>query len=171
MNPPDDSTVPTPVPRLAFVHADDVAFTEVVAQEHPGGRRVSAYNKFLEWTDRRLVNITRYDPGLVLERHAHASDHVVFVLEGDLEIGGRPCPTGTLIVLEQGAVFGPLIAGADGCTLFEHWAGDPMPVPVDPDLYHRTLDERGITRLPNPPFDPPAHLSNRERFGRGDRFS
>jgi hypothetical protein len=38
--------------------------------------------------------------------------------------------SGTLLVLEKGAVFGPLIAGPDGAMLFETWAGDPRPVPL-----------------------------------------
>jgi hypothetical protein len=36
-----------PQARLAFVHVDDVEFTEVVTQLH-GDRRASVYIKFLE---------------------------------------------------------------------------------------------------------------------------
>ena len=43
--------------------------------------------------------------------HRHASDHLVYVLEGELLVGDRFCPRGTLVVLEVGAKFGPLIAG------------------------------------------------------------
>jgi hypothetical protein len=35
--------------RLAFVHVDDVPWTEVIAQLH-GARRVSVHEKFLEWS-------------------------------------------------------------------------------------------------------------------------
>ena len=44
-------------PRLAFVHVDDVPWTEVVAQQH-GDRRVSVREKFLEWTPERMAVFT-----------------------------------------------------------------------------------------------------------------
>ncbi len=156
-------------PRLAFVHVDDVPWTEVIAQQH-GERRVSVHEKFLEWTAERMVVVSRYDPDLVIERHGHASDHLVYVLEGDVAVGDRPCPAGTLIVLEHGATFGPLIAGPRGALLFESWAGDPRPVPADKAEYYALLAARGIVRLPNPPFSRPASAPKRDDDGR-DRYS
>ena len=156
-------------PRLAFVHLDDVPWREVIAQQH-GDRRVSVHEKFLEWTPQRMVVLGRYDPGMVIERHGHASDNLVYVLEGDLQVGDRPCPAGTLIVLEEGAVFGPLVAGPAGCLLFETWGADVTPVAADKDGYHRLLEARGIRRLPNPPFERPAGAP-RSDLGTGDRWS
>ena len=141
-------------PRLAFVHRDDVPWTEVIAQLH-GERRVSVHEKFLEWTAKRMVVLGRYDPQVVIERHGHGSDHLVYVLEGELRVGDRVCTPGTLIVLELGATFGPLIAGAQGALLFETWAGDPKPVPANKEEYYALLKEKGIVRLPNPPFKKP----------------
>src|SRR5207245_2925237 len=94
-------------PRVAFVHIDDVPWNEVIAQLH-GERRVSVHEKFLEWNAQRMVVLGRYDPHVVIERHGHASDHLVYVLDGELMVGDRHCPPGTLIVLEVGAKFGPL---------------------------------------------------------------
>jgi hypothetical protein len=142
------------VPRLAFVHIDDVPWTEVIAQQH-GERRVSVHEKFLEWNDQRMVVLGRYDANMIIERHGHASDHLVYVLEGELTVGDRLCPAGTLIVLELGAVFGPLVAGPQGALLFESWAGDPRPVPADKPGYYALLESRGIVRLPNPKFSKP----------------
>ena len=150
----------TQAPRLAFVHMDDVPWTEVIAQLH-GERRVSAHEKFLEWTSQRMVVLGRYDPHVVIERHGHKSDHLVFVLEGDLMVSDRHCPRGTLIVLELGAVFGPLVAGEKGALLFETWAGDPAPVPADKEGYYALLAERGITRLTPPKIERPASASAR----------
>ena len=142
-------------PRLAFVDADQVPWTEVIAQMH-GDRRVSVHEKFLEWNDERMVVLGRYDPNVVIERHGHASDHLVYVLEGELRVGERVCRPGTLIVLELGATFGPLIAGPAGALLFETWAGDPRPVPADKAEYHALLESKGIVRLPNPRFTKPV---------------
>jgi len=145
----------TTEPRLAFVHIDDVPWTEVIAQMH-GDRRVSVHEKFLEWNAQRMVVLGRYDAGMVIERHGHASDHLVYVLEGELLVGERRCPRGTLVVLEVGAKFGPLVAGDAGALLFEVWMGDPRPVPDDKEAYHALLKSKGIVRLPNPVFTKPA---------------
>ena len=155
-----DSTSQATGPRLAFVHLNDVPWNEVIAQLH-GDRRVSAHEKFLEWTPERMVVLGRYDPHVVIERHGHKSDHLVFVLEGDLTVGERQCPRGTLIVLEVGAVFGPLIAGEKGVLLFEVWMGDPAPVPADKEGYYALLAERGITRLTPPKIVRPASAGAR----------
>ena len=142
-------------PRLAFVDSDRVPWTEVIAQLH-GERRVSVHEKFLEWNAKRMVVLGRYDPHVVVERHGHASDHLVYVLEGELLVGDRRCGPGTLVVLEVGATFGPLLAGAEGALLFEVWMGDPRPVPDDKEAYYALLKAKGIVRLPNPVFTKPA---------------
>jgi len=141
-------------PRLSFVHVDEVPWTEVIAQLH-GERRVSVHEKFLEWSADRMVVLGRYDPHVVIERHGHRSDHLVYVLEGELRVGDRVCRPGTLVVLEVGAQFGPLIAGDTGALLFEVWTGDPRPVPANKEEYHALLREKGIVRLPNPRFTKP----------------
>jgi len=156
-------------PRLAFAHIDDVPWTEAIAQQH-GDQRVSISMKFLEWTPDRMVALTRYDPGIIVERHGHRSDNLVYVIEGHLTVGDRPCPAGTLITLEEGAVFGPLIAGPDGCLLFETYGADSTPVPADKDGFARLLAERGVVRLPNPPFEKPPSAPPND-LGRGDRWS
>src|SRR5581483_10249836 len=117
----------------------------------------------------RMVVLGRYDPHVVIERHGHASDHLVYVLEGELAVGDRVCTPGTLIVLEHGAVFGPLVAGAAGALLFETWAGDPRPVPADKEGHQRLLAEKGIVRLPNPKFATPATAPRRSSGG-GDEY-
>jgi hypothetical protein len=148
-------------PRLGFVHADDVPWQEVLAQRH-GERRVSVHEKFLEWTPERMVVLGRYDPHVVVERHGHRSDHLVYVLEGELAIGGRVCPPGTLVVLERGATFGPLVAGATGALLLETWAGDPAPVPEDRNAYHALLRAHGIEPLPRPAIVRPPSAPRRD---------
>jgi hypothetical protein len=149
------------------VHIDDVPTQEVLAQQH-GDRRVGVHLKFLEWTPERMVAFTRYDPGLVLERHGHGSDALVYIIDGDVTIGDHPCPAGTLVVLEKGATFGPLIAGPDGCTLLEWYGDDVRPVPADKDGYYRLLTELGIERLPNPSWEAPPGAPELDHAERDD---
>ncbi|MBV8951147.1 MAG: hypothetical protein JOZ99_09750 [Actinobacteria bacterium] len=148
------------MPELKITHIDDVPWQEVKAQQH-GERRVSIREKYLEWTPGLMVLYARYEPGMLVERHGHRSDHIVYVIEGEITVGGVVCRPGTNIVLEQGAVFGPIEAGPDGAVLLEIMMGDPRAVAADPDGFGRLLAERGVTPLPNPPVEAPAWFGER----------
>jgi hypothetical protein len=134
------------MPELVFRHLDDVPWQEVRAQVH-GDRRVAVRLKFLEMADTRSVIYTEYDPGLVIEKHGHSSDHVIFVTKGSLRIGDVDCTPGMMVLLEQGASFGPLVAGPDGAQLIEFYTGDVTPVPADPEGYEQLLASQGIMRV------------------------
>ena len=140
------------MPQLIFRHIDEVPDQEVLSQAH-GERRVGVHLRFLEWSPSRTVIHTRYDPGLVLEVHGHRSDHVIYILDGMLHVGDVECRPGSMILLEHGAVFGPLVAGPEGTTLLEFYTGDPRPVSTDPSGFEVLLAQRGIVALPPPPFD------------------
>lgn len=144
------------VPRLVFRHVDDVPSQEVKAQRH-GDRRVGVHLKFMEWSPNRTMIVTRYDPGLVLEVHGHKSDHIIYVTKGSVTIGDTECTPGMMVLLEEGAVFGPLVAGSEGTELIEFYTGEVTPVPADAEGYERLLERQGIVAEPNPPFDP--HLA------------
>ncbi|HEX5268379.1 MAG TPA: hypothetical protein VFW24_16545 [Acidimicrobiales bacterium] len=138
--------------ELKFLHIDDFPALEVKAQLH-GDRRAAVHLRFLESTPTRVFNYCRYDPGMTIEVHGHASDHAIFIVKGGLAVGDVECTPGMLVVLEKGAVFGPLVAGPEGTELLEFYAGDHTPVPADPDGFARLLGERGIT--PTSPRDVP----------------
>ena len=97
---------------------------------------------------------------MIVHAHGHRSDHVVFVVEGDMRCGEVHCPVGTHIALDQGDAFGPFIAGPDGVVLFEVMMGDPRSFPADPEGYEQLLAERGIEQLANPPISMPAWLED-----------
>ena len=129
---------------LRFADIKDIPPREAVAQMH-GTRRAGVHLRVLEWNANWFVSHTRYDPGLILARHAHNSDSTVFILEGELRVDDRLCPAGTLITLDRGVFFGPLIAGPDGCTLLESYAGDVTSVHEDEAAYQRLLAAHGVT--------------------------
>lgn len=145
-------------PRI--VHLDDREWIEVKAQERDG-KRVSIWEKYLEWTPELMVLYAKYDPGFFTERHGHLSDHIVYVLEGEVTIGGEVCGPGTNIVLDRGAAFGPIEAGPEGALMLEVMMGDPRAVPADKEEFERLCAERGITPLPNPPFAAPPWFGER----------
>lgn len=133
-------------------HVDDLEWQEVRVQEHEG-RRTSVWNRFVDMGPDRSIMHTRYDPGMVLARHSHQALEVVYVLEGSLLVGDVPCRAGSVIVLEAGDSFGPLVTGEDGAVLFEVFTGRPERAGQDRTGFDELLAERGIVELPDPPFD------------------
>jgi hypothetical protein len=146
--------------ELRITHVDDVPWQEVKAQLR-GERRVSVWEKYLEWSPELMVLYARYDPGMLIERHGHRSNHAVYVLDGQITVGHVVCRPGTSLVLEQGAAFGPIEAGPQGALLFEIMTGDPRAVPADREGFAALLAERGVTPLPNPPLEAPAWFGPR----------
>jgi hypothetical protein len=142
-----------------FTHLDDVGWQEVRRQQH-GERTASVYEKWLDFGEGFLSLYARWDPGMIVQPHGHNSDHVVFVLEGEMTCGDVACSAGTHIALDQGDTFGPFVAGPDGVVLFEVMMGDPRSFAADPEGYARLLAEKGVEQLPNPPIDMPDWLED-----------
>ena len=142
-----------------FVHLDDLDWQEVRRQQD-GDRTASVREKWMEFSPSYLSLYAKWDPGMVVQPHGHNSDHVVFVVEGEMTCGGRRCPAGTHIALDQGDTFGPFVAGPDGVVLFEVMMGDPRSFPSDPEGHARFLAERGVQPLPNPPIDMPDWIQD-----------
>jgi len=139
-------------PRIT--HLDQFDWREVRRQQH-GDHTASVYEKWVEFSPRYLSLYARWDPGMIVQPHGHNSDHVVFVIEGDMMCGDMHCPPGTHIALDRGDTFGPFVAGASGVVLFEVMMGDPRSFPADPEGYERFLAERDVVQLPNPPIELP----------------
>ena len=146
--------------ELRITRVDDVPWQEVKAQAH-GERRVSVWEKYLEWSPTLMVLYARYDAGMLIERHGHRSDHIVYVLEGEIRVGDEVCAAGTNLVLEQGAVFGPIEAGPEGALMLEVMMGDPRAVPADRAGFEALCAQRGVTLLPNPPIEAPPWFGDR----------
>ena len=140
--------------NVIFYHKDDIPWQEVRAQQH-GDRRAGVHLKFLERNATRTLSYARYDPGMIVERHGHVNDHVLYITKGDVMVGDTHCAAGTTVVLERGAKFGPLVAGDQGAEMFEVYWGDPGPVPEDPEAFKELLRSKGIEPLPHPPFSRP----------------
>lgn len=144
-------------PRIR--HLDECSWQEVRRQQH-SDRTASVREKWLDFSPRFLSLYARWDPGMIVQAHGHNSDHVVFVIEGDMTCGDVHCPTGTHIALDRGDTFGPFVAGPEGVTLFEVMMGDPRSFPADLEGYERFLAEKGVQQLPNPPIDMPTWLED-----------
>jgi hypothetical protein len=142
-----------------FRHLDGEKWQEVRRQQH-GDHTASVWEKWLEFSSRYLSLYAKWDPGMIVQPHGHNSDHVVFVIEGEMTCGDVRCPAGTHIALDQGDTFGPFVAGPDGVVLFEVMMGDPRSFPADLEAYERFLADRGVQQLANPPIDMPDWLED-----------
>jgi hypothetical protein len=154
----EEGTQPTPA-AVRFRHADNEKWQEVRAQQH-GDRRVSIREKWLEFTPKLLSLYAKWDPGMMVHKHGHNSDHILFVLEGEMMCGDVKCTKGMHITLEHGAAFGPFIAGPEGVELFEIMMGDPRSWAADSEGFEKLLAEKGAKKLPNPAIDLPDWLED-----------
>ena len=143
-----------------FRHLDDpdVPWQAVKAQRNADGTTAHVWEKWLAFSPdpQYLTLYARYDPAMVVRRHGHFSPHVVFVLEGEITVGDRPCPAGTHIELPLGAAFGPIVAGPEGAVLFEVMMGDPRSWGDDPGPSRRPSPPRAPSRSPTLPSSSPA---------------
>ena len=143
--------------ELRFRHLDGEKWQEVRALEIDG-RRAVVREKWLDFTPGFLSLYAEWDPGMMVHKHGHNSDHVVYVIRGEMTCGDVVCKAGMHITLEKGAVFGPFVAGSEGVVLFEVMLGDPRSFAADPEGFERLLTSKKAKKLPNPPIDMPAWL-------------
>ena len=162
MDEPED--LPTEDPALApiFRHLDDMPWQQVRTQRHPDGQK-SVWEKWFAFNQDPpyLSMYAKWDPGMIVHRHGHYDNQMVYVLAGDLMCGDVHCPTGTHIELPKGAALGPLIAGPDGVELFEVMLGDPRSFAADPEGFAAVLAEHGAEALPDPPIELPDWIEDR----------
>jgi hypothetical protein len=146
-----------PSPR--FRHIDQEEWREVLAQDH-GGKRVSVWEKWLEFGPRCLAFVGRWDPGMIVSQHGHMCINTIFVLEGSMLCGDVLCTRGMHITLDVGTPYGPLIAGPEGVTLYEVMFGDPTVWYADPEGFQKLLEQRGVVKLPSPPLEFPDWIED-----------
>jgi hypothetical protein len=142
-----------------FSHLDDTPWQEV-RRMRVGDREVSVREKWLDFSPLFLSLYAKWDAGMIVQPHGHNSNHVVFVLDGDMTCGDVVCRKGTHIALDQGDTFGPFVAGPNGVELFEVMMGDPRSFAADPEGFERFLEARDAHPLPNPPIDMPDWIQD-----------
>jgi hypothetical protein len=142
-----------------FAHLDDTKWQEVRRMRR-GDEVMSVREKWLDFSPRFLSLYAKWDPGMIVQPHGHNSNHVVFVLDGEMTCGDTVCRKGMHIALDQGDTFGPFVAGPEGVELFEVMMGDPRSFASDPEGFERFLAARGVEPMPNPPIDMPDWIED-----------
>jgi len=159
---PASPKVPGLGPTIRRFDDPDVPWQQVRHQRNADGSESSVWEKWFAFSaePQYLSLYAKYDPGMIVRRHGHFSPHIVFVLEGDVWIGDEHCPQGTHIELPLGAAFGPIVAGEQGCVMFEVMLGDPRSWGDEPEVFEAVLAEKGVTPLPDPVIAFPAWLED-----------
>jgi hypothetical protein len=140
-----------------YRHADQVEWQEVKVQDH-AGRRVAVREKWMEWTPKCLTIVGKWDPGMIVRKHGHLSQQIIYVTGGSMTVGGVECTKGMHIVLEEGAAAGPMIAGPEGVEVFEIMMGDASSWSNDQQAFEDLLAEEGVVALEPPPLNLPDWL-------------
>lgn len=98
------------------------------------GKRAVALNKLLSTFEPNLyVMRVDFDPFMRVERHKHASDHVIYIMEGELILEGRTVPAGTCLSFKADKFYGPESAGPNGAKTMIIFDGSPDQTFEDPE--------------------------------------
>lgn len=161
--PPTDSPkVPGKEPTFRHLDDPDLKWQKVKRQRNADGSEGTVMEKWFAFSpDPQYLSVYAiYSPGMIVRRHGHFSPHVVYVMAGGAWFGDRWCPAGTHIELPLGAAFGPVIAGDEGCTMFEVMMGDPRSWGDQPELLDKARADRGVEPLPDVDLDYPDWLQD-----------
>src|SRR3984885_6773800 len=139
--------------EATFRHVDDIEWTEAQRQRNADGTVAVVREKWPIMRPDFLSAYVHYEPGMVVRRHGHRSNHLVFVLDGGAWIGGDWCTAGTHIHVPLGATFGPIVAGPHGPTCWDLSFGEFGGWGDEQALYAREFEARGAAPLPDPPLD------------------
>jgi len=144
-----------------FRHGEKTEWIEVLAQEQ-NGKRISAWEKWLDFSPTAMCTETKYDPGLIVPPRGRNCISTILVLEGSMTVGGRECRKGMHITLEIGTPMPATVAGPEGVRLYEVRVGDPTTWYVHNDPYDNLEFEHGAVPLPAPKLELPSWLSDRD---------
>ncbi len=144
-----------------FRHADECEWIEVMAQEQ-NGKRISAWEKWLDFAPQSMCALTRLDPGMIIPVRGRNCITAILVTEGSMTVGGRECTKGMHILLEVGTPLPTVVAGPEGVSTYEVRLGDPTTWYVHPDPFDNLDFEHGAVPLPAPKLDLPSWLVEKD---------
>ena len=93
MSAPFPNVTPT---EPTYIHVDDIEWTPVQRQRNADGTESVVRERWPIMRTDFLSAYVRYEPGMVVRRHGHRSNHVVFVLAGGVWLAGCGLTLGAL---------------------------------------------------------------------------
>ena len=147
-------------PKPRFCHADNVEWQEVLAQEQTG-QRLSAWEKWLDFSPQVMCTLTRLDARMVIPPRGRNCISTILVVEGSMTVGDRLCTKGMHLTLGVGVPLGTVVAGNEGVTLYETRLGDPTAWYVHPNPFEGMATECGVVPLPVPELNLPVWMGDK----------
>ena len=143
-----------PEPQLIVRHVDDLQWHEVRSQQI-GDRRTSVWNRFVDITEDRTVAYTRYDAGVMLPSHSHHSDEVIYIIEGEVTVGGQSLARGHRGGARGGQVLRPVGRRPRRRDAVRSVHRARRPSGAGSIRLRRTAGGERLGRVPQPPFTLP----------------
>ena len=72
--------------------------------------------------DTPMVFVLKMEPGFVLTAHAHPCERFEVIVRGSLEVDCRTLYPGDVLMAAANEIYGPKVAGPEGCTTVEVFA-------------------------------------------------
>jgi hypothetical protein len=87
-------------------------------------------------TDAPVVFFAEFAPGAVTPPHSHECDYAEIILEGSQQVTRRWHHAGDVRIVRAGTVYGPLVAGPEGCRVLvvfkdHRWVAQPADADAD----------------------------------------
>ena len=127
---------------------EEVPEEEMTRIRYNDGLIASIWERWIELSPRYIAFHNRWDPGAMSPYHGHHGDHVNLILQGEIRHGDVVVRAGDHIMLEYGDLFGPWVAGPEGCTLYGFVAGEGRAYAGDPAVWQAFLEAHGAESLP-----------------------
>ena len=99
----------------SIVRESELPWYQGSSQIRDGVKRSTRFKPLSTLEPGPQMLLVELDPHLRIERHSHSANHQIYVLEGQLRAGGEWVGAGGCISLEAGYVYGPEMAGPEGC--------------------------------------------------------
>ncbi len=131
-------------------HLDDVPWQEMTRIRYRDGTTASIWEKWIELSPRYVAFYNKWDPGAMSPFHGHHGDHINLIIKGEIRSKDSVCRAGSHIMLEYGDLFGPWVAGPEGCELYGFVAGEGSAYVGDTSVWEAFLAEHGAESLPLP---------------------
>ena len=135
-------------------HLDDIEAEEMLRFRLADGSIASVWEKWIEMSPRYFAFWNKWDPGAMTAQHGHTGDHAIFILQGEIQSKDGTARAGSHIMLEYGDMFGPWIAGPEGCTMYAFVAAEGGTgghgYIGSPEVWQEFLTEHGAESLPVP---------------------
>ena len=99
--------------------------------------------------------LTHFPPNAVLPRHFHGDTFVDVVVAGTSTMEGETHGLGTVRTFPEKCMYGPIVAGPDGCVLLEFYVNGPgLATTLDLDTLTDGMRAELMTRIGRIPGEP-----------------